>query len=432
MATFTVLKFDSAYGADDALHTLQSLQRDQLIEVLDAAVVSWPEDENKPKTRQLQNMAGAGALGGAFWGFLFGLIFFVPLLGLAIGAGMGALAGSMADVGIDDDMIRQIRKQVTPGTSALFVLSQNAVLDRVAERFQSQKGRVEVLQTNLSQDQEAILREIFGEEASTPDASSEGSAQVLGGAPAEAVVATSAVVEARPAVPESTAVVAAEALAPLESEFRYLFDDTTNTIEHWRFVGGGSFAVVDGALEAQPGEDFGVLYYAAETFSDFDLRLDFRLDRIDSDSGVFVRFRDPLKPVPDRVDPAIAHPYDKQQWVAVNTGFEVQIDEFARGSAEKPDEHRTGAIYDIPIGPELGQQQYERGSVLTPDTWHRLEIVVRDNTYRVNLDGMVSTTFTNTDPLRGQPPRPEVSSGYIGLQSFLGRVAFRNVRIRTP
>jgi uncharacterized membrane protein len=156
--------------ADTALQTLQDLQREQLIQILDAAVVSWPAGDKKPKTRQLQNMAGVGALGGAFWGFLFGLLFFVPLLGLAIGAGMGALAGSMADVGIDDNLIKQIRDKVTPGTSALFVLTQSAVQDRVAERFPSQKGRVEVLQTNLSEDQEAKLREVFGEEGSATPA----------------------------------------------------------------------------------------------------------------------------------------------------------------------------------------------------------------------------------------------------------------------
>ena len=54
---------------------------------------------------------------------LFGLIFFVPLLGAAIGAGIGALAGSMTDVGISDDFINSVKQRVTPGTSALFVLS---------------------------------------------------------------------------------------------------------------------------------------------------------------------------------------------------------------------------------------------------------------------------------------------------------------------
>jgi hypothetical protein len=38
--------------------------------VHDGAVVTWPEGEKKPKTRQLSNLVGEGALGGAFWGLL--------------------------------------------------------------------------------------------------------------------------------------------------------------------------------------------------------------------------------------------------------------------------------------------------------------------------------------------------------------------------
>ena len=80
-------------------------------------------------------MTATGALGGTFWGMLFGLIFFVPLLGAAIGAGIGALAGSMTDVGIDDSFINSVKQRVTPGTSALFVLSSDAVIDRIKDVF---------------------------------------------------------------------------------------------------------------------------------------------------------------------------------------------------------------------------------------------------------------------------------------------------------
>ena len=119
MGTLTVWKFDTAAGADGALDLLKRLQKEELLQVNDAATVYWQEGRKKPKTEQLHNMTGAGALGGSFWGLLFGLIFFVPLLGLAVGAAMGALAGSMSDVGIDDDFIKQVRENVTPGTSAL-------------------------------------------------------------------------------------------------------------------------------------------------------------------------------------------------------------------------------------------------------------------------------------------------------------------------
>ena len=119
MATLTAWAFPGVDDADQAAERLRTLQAQQLINVQDAAVVSWEVGKKKPKTRQLSNLAAAGALGGAFWGMLFGLIFFVPLLGAAIGAGIGALTGSLTDVGIDDGFINSVKERVTPGTSAL-------------------------------------------------------------------------------------------------------------------------------------------------------------------------------------------------------------------------------------------------------------------------------------------------------------------------
>ena len=162
MATLTVWEFPTALGAERAESVLEQLQKQELIKVHDAAIVSWPEGAKRPKTKQLNNMAAAGGLGGAFWGLLFGLIFFVPLLGMAIGAGMGALAGSMTDVGIDDRFIKDVRDQVTPGTSALFVLTSDAVRDKVRDAFAGQ--RPELISTNLSNEQEAALRDAFAEE----------------------------------------------------------------------------------------------------------------------------------------------------------------------------------------------------------------------------------------------------------------------------
>jgi uncharacterized membrane protein len=161
MATLTAWKFDTPEGADAAEQTLIGLAKQELIQIHDAATVSWPEGKRKPKTRQLASMTGMGALSGSFWGFLFGLLFFVPLLGMAVGAAAGALGGSLADVGIDDDFIRSVRDKVTPGTSALFVLSSDAVVDKVRDAFAA--THPELIHTNLSADQEAQLREAFAE-----------------------------------------------------------------------------------------------------------------------------------------------------------------------------------------------------------------------------------------------------------------------------
>jgi uncharacterized membrane protein len=162
MATFSVWKFESADGAERAEELLLQLQKEELIQVIDAATVAWPVDKKKPKTKQLNSTTAAGALGGSFWGFLFGLLFFVPLLGMAVGAATGALAGSLSDVGIDDGFIDSIRSKVTPGTSALFVMTSDAVVDKVSAAFEGQSG--ELIHTNLSHEDEAKLREAFADD----------------------------------------------------------------------------------------------------------------------------------------------------------------------------------------------------------------------------------------------------------------------------
>lgn len=163
MTTLTVWKFNSADGARGALDVLERLQKEELIQIVDAAIVTWPDGRKKPKTEQLHSLTGAGALGGAFWGLLFGLLFFIPLLGMAVGAAMGAMAGSMSDVGIDDEFIRRVRAEVTEGTSALFVMSGNVVADRVLGEFRGTGAHL--VSTNLSSEQEAKLREVFDEKA---------------------------------------------------------------------------------------------------------------------------------------------------------------------------------------------------------------------------------------------------------------------------
>lgn len=162
MTALTVWKFNSPTGAGEALAKLESLQKQQLVEIQDAAIVEWPQGKKKPKTRQAVSLTGAGALSGAFWGMLFGLLFFIPFFGMALGAAMGALAGHFSDYGIDDDFIKSVRDQVTEGTSALFLLTGNVTVDKVQDELKGQMGSL--IRSNLSNEQEANLRQAFGEE----------------------------------------------------------------------------------------------------------------------------------------------------------------------------------------------------------------------------------------------------------------------------
>ena len=160
MATLTVWKFDTPDGAEAARHTLGRLVKEGLVTVEDAAIVSWPHGKKRPKTEQLHSLTGPAALGGAFWGLLFGLLFFIPFLGMAVGAMTGAIGGALSDVGIDDHFIDDLRDRIQPGTSALFVLTSGAVLDKVHDAFGD--DRPELLASNLSAEQEDKLRDVFG------------------------------------------------------------------------------------------------------------------------------------------------------------------------------------------------------------------------------------------------------------------------------
>jgi choline dehydrogenase-like flavoprotein len=220
-----------------------------------------------------------------------------------------------------------------------------------------------------------------------------------------------------------------------DADFEVLFDGTEETFNRWQSAGNGIFSLQHGEIVADPGSDLGLFYYSIKPFADFILKLEFKLSRIDNNSGVFIRFRDPQLPVPDRKNPAVSYHYNNQAFVGVDTGFEVQIDELARGNPQQGtpdglDEHRTGAIYNIPIGFKEGQQAYVRGTALIPEHWNVYEIEVHGQDYAVRLNGQQVTQFANTDSYRGKSAAEDPHSGYLGLQSHTGQVRFRNIQIK--
>jgi uncharacterized membrane protein len=86
----------------------------------------------------------------------------MPFLGMAVGAGAGALGGSLTDDGIDHDFIASLRTRIQPGTSALFAMTNDAVIDKVHEAFAEMHP--ELIHSNLSAEDQARLRERFAED----------------------------------------------------------------------------------------------------------------------------------------------------------------------------------------------------------------------------------------------------------------------------
>ncbi|MFF7361365.1 DUF1269 domain-containing protein [Streptomyces sp. NPDC008125] len=179
MSTLAAWKIRTADAAEHAEASLTSLQKQGLIKIIDAAVAGRPIDRAKPRTRQLRSLVGAGALGGTFWGPLFGLLLLMPLLGAAIGAAAGALGGRLADAGIDDDFITEVKEQVTPGTSALLRLTRDEITDRIGAALPG--GGAELLHSNLDTASEKRLRSVFAEDA----LDAEGAEDAEGGGPGD-------------------------------------------------------------------------------------------------------------------------------------------------------------------------------------------------------------------------------------------------------
>jgi uncharacterized membrane protein len=155
MSTLVVIGYKDLYQAEEVRLKLWKLQKDYLIDLEDAVVVT-KDQTGKIKLHQPVNLTATGAVSGSFWGSLIGLIFLNPLLGLAMGAAAGAVSGALTDVGIDDKFMKDLAATMQPGSSALFVLARKATPDKVLEEIKGTGGTI--LQTSLSHDDEAKLQ----------------------------------------------------------------------------------------------------------------------------------------------------------------------------------------------------------------------------------------------------------------------------------
>jgi uncharacterized membrane protein len=155
MSTLVVIGYDDPFKAQEVRLTLAKLQKDYLIDMEDA-VVAVKDDKGKVKLHQAVNLTAAGAVSGGFWGSLIGLIFLNPLIGMAVGAATGAVSGALTDLGIDDKFMKELAGQMTPGSSALFVLVRKSTPDKVLDEIKGTGGKV--LKTSLSHDDEAKLQ----------------------------------------------------------------------------------------------------------------------------------------------------------------------------------------------------------------------------------------------------------------------------------
>jgi uncharacterized membrane protein len=158
MSNLVVVVFNDEVTAFEMRTALLRMQQEYLIDLEDAVVVTR-DKKGKTKLDQVTNLTSAGAVGGGFWGLLIGMIFLNPLLGAVVGAGAGALSGKFTDIGLNDQMMKDIGQSFTPGSSGLFLLIRRATVDKVLSGLKDFAGKGKLFQTSLNKDDEAALRQ---------------------------------------------------------------------------------------------------------------------------------------------------------------------------------------------------------------------------------------------------------------------------------
>lgn len=211
-----------------------------------------------------------------------------------------------------------------------------------------------------------------------------------------------------------------------------IFDGTAASLKGWTQAPSGSFELrPNGSLRSSGG--LGMLWYSAEKFGDFSMKLRFRdvaPDGYRANSGVFVRFPDPTTPPEQRPDGSCGTKgaaRDSDAWVGIYCGQEIQIYDGASGEPQK-----TGSVYNFDPVP------LDEAGAGPKGVWNTLEIRVVGQHYTIVRNGEVINEFDNVpgkDSLReGDPPTGmrQFASGFVGLQNHSDNdlIEFRDIRIK--
>jgi uncharacterized membrane protein len=156
MPDLIAIGYDDTTTALQALDEAEVLAKDLVIQP-DALAAIVRNEEGKFRTVTNQHHVGGGASWGMFWGLLFGILFFVPVFGMVLGAAFGALGGKLGKTTIDKAFQDQVREQIKPGTSALFMIVEQMTTDRALDGLSRFGGTV--IKTSLSKEQEAEIQE---------------------------------------------------------------------------------------------------------------------------------------------------------------------------------------------------------------------------------------------------------------------------------
>ncbi len=155
MSNLIVMTFNTPDEARNVSQTLRELERSGQVSLDDAAVIIKDADGTINVANEVDRGVKMGAIGGGLLGLLLSFLF--PLAGIVVGAAGGALIGRMADLGIDQQFVKDVSTSLQPNSSALFVIVRDANPDIVIAALEPYQGTL--YHTTLDPTVEAELRE---------------------------------------------------------------------------------------------------------------------------------------------------------------------------------------------------------------------------------------------------------------------------------
>jgi uncharacterized membrane protein len=160
MATFSILRFCTAGGARAALGDVWAVADSGRLTLRDMAIMSWDPSRAIPDTCQIIPDRRDAQFGPRFWNLLVSHVFYLPVAAVRAGVRRPTSTAPLADLGIRDDFLETARRRLGPGTSALFLLTGDATVDRVIMLLQ--RLEFTVMSANLTQRQVGGgLRNVF-------------------------------------------------------------------------------------------------------------------------------------------------------------------------------------------------------------------------------------------------------------------------------
>lgn len=160
-SNLTVLAFDDMTTAEEVHAALVHAKNQGLITIDDAAVVVKDEEGKVSVDNQVARGTWISTAVGGGLGLLIGAIFF-PIGGLVFGLAGGALVAKAMDLGVDGKFVDEVSEKIQPGTSALFIMAQDANAAAIMAVLREFDGHV--LQTTLDREAEDAIKHALGDD----------------------------------------------------------------------------------------------------------------------------------------------------------------------------------------------------------------------------------------------------------------------------